>query len=85
MQKDLVAITNQQPRCHQTEAIGGSGEKNPTHHGQCLKGTRAVNPKRASTDANSASKASPAPLSACLPNALDEKPLTLGRLPILSA
>lgn len=57
MQEDLVAISDQQPRCHQPEAIGGPGDKNPTHRGQCLKGVRAVNPKPASTNANSASKA----------------------------
>jgi hypothetical protein len=74
MQEDLVAISNQQPRSHQPEAIGGTGDKNPTHRGQSLKDACAVNPKPASTDANSASEASPAPSPACLPNTLDDGP-----------
>jgi hypothetical protein len=49
-----VAIGDQQPRCHQTQAIGGPGYKEPTHPAKCLKGARTVNPKAASTDANSA-------------------------------
>jgi hypothetical protein len=57
MQEDLVAISDQQPRRHQPEASRGPGDKNPTHRGQCLKGMRAVNPKPASTYANSAWKA----------------------------
>jgi hypothetical protein len=52
-----VAISNQQPRCHQPEAIGRPSDKNPTHRGQCLRRTGAVNPKPASIDANSASHA----------------------------
>jgi hypothetical protein len=40
MYEDFVAIGNQQPRCHQTQAIGGPGYKNPTHPGKSLKGTR---------------------------------------------
>src|ERR1700722_17425455 len=59
-----MAISDQQPRRHQPEAIGGPGDKNPTHRDQCRKDAHAVNPKPATTDANSASKASPAPPSA---------------------
>jgi hypothetical protein len=59
MQEHLVAISNQQLRCHQPEAIGGTGDEDTAHDLECLKGGRAVNPRRASTDANSASKGSP--------------------------